>query len=98
LTFNCLMGKSEGANAGKKNSNEVLLLPFAKPVGTTQQLNGYFAGRHTFNGRSKLNNNWLDLTVTVASPWTRKPGNNSEANFVLVRGRLLSHVLAVLKF
>lgn len=98
LTFNCLIGKLEGANAGERNSTEILLLPFAKPVVTAQQLNGYFAGRHTFNGRSKLNNNWLDLTVTVARPWTRKLGNNSEANFVLVRGRLLSHVLAALKF
>ena len=58
--------RDAGGVQRKRNlSGEIVLQPLANPDGTTQQLNGYFAGRNAFDGSGNFKRNWLDLTVTV---------------------------------
>ena len=53
LTLNHLIGMLDEADADGRIAGEVVLLPFANPIGMAQRFNGYFAGRHAFDGSGR---------------------------------------------
>lgn len=92
LTLNHLIGMLDEADADGRIAGEVVLLPFANPIGMAQRFNGYFAGRHAFDGSGNFNRNWPDLTEPAARHLDGKLGNDAEANVVLMREALRAAV------
>ncbi len=46
---------------------EIIVLPYANPIGMAQQMGGYVPGRYAFDGSGNFNRNWPDFTTRVAS-------------------------------
>lgn len=81
----------EGRIAG-----EVVLLPYANPIGLNQSVNGHLIGRHHLADEggnfSNFNRDWPDLTAVVAEKLEGRLGEDPEVNVALVRAALLEAV------
>jgi len=64
---------------------EIVLLPFANPVGMAQHLNGYLAGRYELSGGGNFNRNFPDLSEAVAEAIRGKLGADAAVNSALIR-------------
>jgi len=67
LTLNHLIGLLDAADAEDRIAGEIVLLPYANPVGMAQRLNGNLPGRFELDGGGNFNRDWPDLTETVAN-------------------------------
>lgn len=92
LTLNHLTGLLDAADAEGRIKGEIVLLPFANPIGLGQRLNGYMAGRHAFDGGGNFNRHWPDLTDAAAEILDGKLGDDAAANVALVRSALKAAV------
>ncbi len=78
---------AEGAILG-----EIVLVPFANPIGLNQALNGEHAGRYNLDGSGNFNRNWPDLYAglpeQLAGSLTADPVHNT----ALVRAALAARL------
>ncbi|MHA1152585.1 MAG: succinylglutamate desuccinylase/aspartoacylase family protein, partial [Alphaproteobacteria bacterium] len=79
--------EAEGAIAG-----EVVVAPFANPIGLDQQVNSYHLGRHELGGGGNFNRNWPDLAPAAAEKIAGKLTESEDANVATVRAALLEAV------
>jgi hypothetical protein len=77
----------EAAAAGKI-LGEIVLVPYANPIGLAQFVNGDHMGRYDMKGGGNFNRNWPDLFDPLAERIDGRLGHKPEANVALVRGAL----------
>ncbi len=81
--------ESEGAIRG-----EVVVVPFANPIGLDQHLNATHLGRHELGGGGNFNRNWPDLFEPVAEKIAGRLSDSAEANIALIRDAMLEVIAA----
>jgi len=88
LTLNHLIVLLDTADAEGRISGEIVLLPFANPVGLGQHHLGYNTGRFSSDGGGNFNRHWPDLTDAALTILEGKLGNDRGVNDQLVRAAL----------
>lgn len=78
---------AEGAIAG-----QILLLPYANPIGLAQQVNARLVGRYDMAGGGNFNRNWPDLYTPLAETLDGRLGADAAANVALIRNAMLAHI------
>ncbi|EPJ53707.1 MAG: hypothetical protein OFPI_09620 [Osedax symbiont Rs2] len=54
-------------------AGEIVIVPFANPIGMDQRLNGSVIGRYSFSGEGNFNRNWPDLTPAAQACLLKNP-------------------------
>ena len=75
--------EAEGAIRG-----EVVVAPFANPIGLDQQVNATHLGRHELGGGGNFNRNWPDLAPAAADKVAGKLTESEESNVATIRAAL----------
>ncbi|MRI34747.1 hypothetical protein EOPP23_17330 [Endozoicomonas sp. OPT23] len=63
LTLQHLIGVLKKVEQNDGIKGEIVLVPYANPIGMDQRVNGVVLGRHSFSGQGNYNRNWPDLSV-----------------------------------
>jgi len=88
LTLNHLIGLLDAADAEGRIAGEIVLLPYANPIGLSQHHHGYNTGRFSADGGGNFNRHWPDLTEAALKRLDGRIGNDPVANQDLVRAAL----------
>ena len=88
LTLNHLIGLLDAADAGGRIAGEIVLLPYANPIGLSQHHHGYNTGRFASDGGGNFNRHWPDLTDAAMERLDGKIGKDPAANDEMVRAAL----------
>ncbi|MDX1737755.1 MAG: M14 family metallopeptidase [Alphaproteobacteria bacterium] len=64
---------------------EIIVVPYANPIGMGQSINGKIAGRYSFDGSGNFNRNWADLAKGAAPKLEGKLTGDKDADIELVR-------------
>lgn len=67
---------------------EIVLLPYANPVGLAQIFNGEHAGRYDIRGGGNFNRNWPDLASLIEEELTGKLGADATGNVAAIRAAM----------
>ena len=89
-----LYGLLEEAERRGAVTGEVILVPYANPIGLAQFTNGENMGRYEQGGGGNFNRNWPDLFDAVAEGLEGRLGDDAEANVALVRRAMVEHLAA----
>ena len=71
---------------------EVILVPYANPIGLAQFENGTHLGRYEVGGAGNFNRNWPDLFTPVADGLAEQLGGDAAANVSTIRKALMEHM------
>jgi predicted deacylase len=82
----------DAADAAGEVAGEIVIVPYANPIGLAQVLNAHHMGRHELGGASNFNRNWPDVFEPVADRLGGRLTADAEANVALVR-EAMSQVL-----
>ena len=66
-------------------TGEIVIVPYANPIGLAQFVEGYHLGRHDLGGAGNFNRNWPDLVALVAEQVADELTGDAQANVALVR-------------
>ena len=88
LTLNHLIGLLDAADAEGRIAGEIVLLPYANPIGLSQHNHGYNTGRYASDGGGNFNRHWPDLTDAAIERLDGRIGKDPAANDELVRAAL----------
>lgn len=69
---------------------EVILVPFANPIGLSQIVNDELSGRYEEGGKGNFNRNWPDLFAAVDERLEGLVGSDAEANRKVFRTAVLT--------
>ena len=64
---------------------EIVIAPYANPIGLDQHIYGYHFGRYHVGGGGNFNRNWLDLTEPAAEALKGKLGADADTNVATIR-------------
>ncbi|HMA14205.1 MAG TPA: succinylglutamate desuccinylase/aspartoacylase family protein, partial [Kiloniellaceae bacterium] len=84
----------EDAERNGKIAGEVVLVPYANPIGLAQFANGEHAGRYEQGGGGNFNRNWPDLAAAIADDIAERLTDDEAGNVALIRGAMLDHIAA----
>jgi hypothetical protein len=87
LVRRLMEAEAEGAIRG-----EVVVVPFANPIGLDQRVNAYHLGRHELGGGGNFNRNWPELAPAAAEKIAGKLTASRESNVATIRAALLEAV------
>lgn len=77
MALNHLIALLQEADAAGHVAGEVIVVPYANPVGMDQRIGGAPAGRYALDGSGNFNRNWPDLSAAAAAhlegPFTGDP-------------------------
>ena len=88
LTLHHLARLLDEAEAEGKIKGEIVLVPYANPIGLSQFINGNHSGRYDMAGGGNFNRNWPDLFQGLPEALDGKLGADAEANVAAVRAAL----------
>jgi len=88
LVLHHLTRMLDEADADKRITGEIVLLPYANPLGLGNRINGNLLGRHHLDGGGNFNRGWPDLTDTVAEKVDGKLGDDITENTTLIKTAL----------
>ncbi len=89
-----LIGLFDTTAAEGRIAGEIILLPYANPIGMSQSLNGQLMGRYRFaDGGGNFNRDWPDLSDPVIDLVRGKLGDDGDANKPVMR-EALRHAVA----
>lgn len=71
---------------------EIVLVPYANPIGLAQFTNGDHLGRYEQGGGGNFNRNWPEFFEAAAEAVEGKLGDDPQANVALIRQALLDHL------
>lgn len=80
------------ADADGAIKGEIVLLPYANPIGLSQMVGGAVNGRYAYDGSGNFNRNWPDLSKPVAERLQGKLSGNTIDDIAAVRSALLEAV------
>lgn len=66
-------------------AGEIVIVPYANPIGLAQFVEGYHLGRHDLGGAGNFNRNWPDLVAPVAEQVADDLTGDAKANVALIR-------------
>ena len=89
-----LYGLLEEAERRGAVTGEVILVPYANPIGLSQFTNGENMGRYEQGGGGNFNRNWPDLFAAIADDLEGKLGDDAEANVAAIRQAMADHLAA----
>ncbi len=75
----------DDADAAGEITGEIVIVPYANPIGLAQILNAKHMGRHELGGAGNFNRNWPDLFEPVAERLGGRLTAEAAANVALVR-------------
>ncbi len=91
-----LAGLLDEADAEGRLVGEIVMLPYANPIGMAQVVNDHMLGRHNFAGaRDNFNRDWPDLSTEAAKLLDGKLGDDVDSNIARMREALLACVAAL---
>ncbi len=89
-----LIALLDDAAAQGRMAGEVVMLPYANPIGMSQSLNGHLMGRFRFaDGGGNFNRGWPDLSDKAAEIVDGTLGDDTAANIDILRDALREVVL-----
>lgn len=66
MALNHLIGLLTAADAAGHVAGEIVVVPYANPIGMDQRVGGAPAGRYALDGSGNFNRNWPDLSAAAA--------------------------------
>ena len=94
LTLHHLARLLDEAEAEGTVEGEIVLVPYANPIGLSQFINGNHSGRYDMGGGGNFNRNWPDLFQGLPEALDGKLGANADANVAAVRAALRNFLAA----
>lgn len=73
LTLQHLLDQLIELDAQDKLAGEIVLVPYANPIGMDQKINGTVLGRQSFSAEGNFNRNWPDLSAVALKALARDP-------------------------
>lgn len=73
-------------------TGEIVIVPYANPIGLSQQIGGHVPGRYSLDGSGNFNRNWPQLGAKVSEVLKGKLTGNAESDVATVRSALLDAV------
>ncbi len=92
LVLHHLVRLLDAAAARDEITGQIVILPYANPIGLDQNVNGYHLGRQHLGGGGNFNRNWLDLSEPVAEAVAGQLGPDPEKNVAAIRAALRAAV------
>lgn len=89
-----LYGLLAAAEARGEIEGEVVLVPYANPIGLAQFDNATHLGRYEAGGAGNFNRNWPDLFTPIVEDLAGQLGPDAQANVETIRRALLDHLAA----
>jgi hypothetical protein len=83
LVRRLMEAEAQGAIRG-----EVVVAPFANPIGLDQQINATHLGRHDLGGGGNFNRNWPDLAPAAADKVAGQLTDSEDTNVATIRAAL----------
>ncbi len=90
LVLNRMLGWLKDADARGEVNGEIVVLPYANPVGLASQIYGYHLGRYDLDGDGNFNRWYPDLTDRIAGRVGNVLGDDMEENRRLIRDGALA--------
>ena len=87
-----LVRRLMAAEAEGMVEGEIVVAPFANPIGLDQQLNAAHLGRHELGGGGNFNRNWPELFPAAAEKVAGKLSDSEAANVAAIRAALVEAV------
>lgn len=94
LVAHHLVRQLDEAEANGAIRGEIVVVPYANPIGLSQFVNGRHLGRHEIGGGGNFNRNWPDLVTPAAAGIEGKLTESPAENVALIRAVLLAHLEA----
>ncbi len=82
----------DNAAARGEISGQVVINPYANPIGLAQNVNGKLLGRYALSGAGNFNRQYPDVVEAVATKVSHKLGDDAAANVAAIR-RAVNEVL-----
>ncbi|MEQ9606476.1 MAG: M14 family metallopeptidase [Kiloniellaceae bacterium] len=82
----------EEAERENRIAGEVILVPYANPIGLSQFTNGENMGRYEQGGGGNFNRNWPDLAAGIAEAVKDKLTDDEAGNIAVIRGAMRAHL------
>lgn len=89
LVANHLTKMLDTAESRGEIHGEVIIVPFANPIGLSQQILGNHVGRFCFESGTNFNRGWFDGTDKVAEKIKGRLTDDGPANVALIREEIL---------
>jgi uncharacterized protein len=89
-----LYGLLEEAARRGEIVGEIVLVPYANPIGLSQFTNGENMGRYEQGGGGNFNRNWPDLAAAIADKVAEKLTDDEAGNVAVIRRAMLDHLAA----
>lgn len=81
----------EASNRGEIEG-EIIIVPFANPIGLAQQVLGHHVGRFCLESGINFNRSWFDCTEEVAREISSKLTSNESENVRIIREELIRQI------
>ncbi len=91
-----LTGLLDRAAADGAIRGEIVVVPYANPIGLAQSVNASHLGRHELGGAGNFNRNWPDLFEATAEKVAGRLGADPDRNIALIRATM-SEILEQMK-
>ena len=88
LVLHHLMPKLAEADRNGQIPGEIMVAPFANPVGLTQVVGSVLQGRYALDGSGNFNRGFLDLRDALEEAMAGKLGNDAAANVTAIRATI----------
>ena len=82
----------EEAERKGRVTGEVILVPYANPIGLSQFTNGENMGRYEQGGGGNFNRNWPNLAEGIAEAVKDKLTDDEAGNVAVIRGAMRAHL------
>ena len=92
LAAHHLVRRLAEAEAASLIEGEVVVVPFANPIGLDQHLNATHLGRHDLGGGGNFNRNWPDLFDAAVGKIEGRLTGSAELNVALIRAAMAEAV------
>ena len=90
LVLHHLTRRLDEADARGEIIGEIVVVPFANPIGLGQRYEGDLLGRYEFRGGGNFNRNFPRLDEAIGDAVEGKLGADAEANTTLIRAAFLA--------
>lgn len=85
LVTHHLLGQLEAAEARGDISGQVVVIPYANPIGLAQYINGDPSGRCELAGGGNFNRGWPDLSGAITDRVDGRLGEDGDRNVAVIR-------------
>ena len=88
LVLHHLIRMLDNADAAGLVKGEIVVVPYANPIGLSQYVNNDHSGRYELGGGGNFNRNWPDLLAMMQHNLAGKLGADADKNVAVIRAAL----------